>query len=158
MTHTPLRIHLVTRSGTGTLRGAELPGATRTWAPLETPAETPAESRDAVAVSGVRTRTDGDRFTITLTGDVDLVLAEELARIARRVEQHCAHPATTRARVHLDVREVTAVDASALRFVERVRRLCAAWGAECTTSTARPAVEQVLALARPVVDGELAAS
>ncbi|WP_328295879.1 STAS domain-containing protein [Kineococcus sp. NBC_00420] len=154
MTHTPLRIHLVTRSGTGTLRGAELPGATRTWAPLETPAE----SRDAVAVSGVSTRTDGDRFTITLTGDVDLVLAEELARIAHRVEQHCAHLTTTRARVHLDVREVTAVDASALRFVERVRRLCAAWGAECTTSTARPAVEQVLALARPVVDGELAAS
>ncbi|MFD0481098.1 STAS domain-containing protein [Kineococcus sp. GCM10028916] len=154
MTHTPLRIHLVTRSGTGPLRGAELPGATRTW----TPVETSAESRAAVAVSGVSTRTDGDRFTVTLTGDVDLVLAEELARIARRVEQHCAHLATTRARVHLDVREVTAVDASALRFVERVRRLCAAWGAECTTSTARPAVEQVLALARPVVDGELAAS
>ena len=154
MTHTPLRIHLVTCSDTGTLRGAELPGATRTWAPLETPAE----SRAAVAVSGVSTRTDGDRFTVTLTGDVDLVLAEELALVVRRVEQHCAHLATTRARVHLDVREVTAVDASALRFVERVRRLCAAWGAECTTSTARPAVEQVLALARPVVDGELAAS
>lgn len=150
MTHTPLRIHLVTRSDTGTLRGAELPGATRTWTPVET--------RDAVAVSGVSTRTDGDRFTVTLTGDVDLVLAEELALIARRAEQHCAHLATTRARVHLDVREVTAVDASALRFVERVRRLCAAWGAGCTTSTARPAVEQVLALARPVVDGELAAS
>jgi anti-anti-sigma regulatory factor len=154
MTHTPLRVHLVTRSATGTLRGAELPGATRTWTPVETPAET----RDAVAVSRVSARTDGDRFTVTLTGDVDLVLAEELDLIARRAEQHCAHLVTARARVHLDVREVTAVDASALRFVERVRRLCAAWGAECTTSTARPAVERVLALARPVVDGELAAS
>lgn len=147
MTHAPLRFHLVTRPGTAPLRGAELPGPTRARPP---------QTRDAVAGSPVTTRAEGDRFTVTLAGDVDLDLADELALAALRAVRHCSeHP---RARVHLDVREVTAVDATALRFVERLRRDCRTRGADCTTSSARPAVAQVLALARPVVDGEPAAS
>jgi anti-anti-sigma factor len=154
MTHTPSQtpvgIHLVTHVGTGEPHGAELPG------PVLAPRTASFEARAALAVSSVTTRTDGDRFVVELAGDVDLVLVDRLALAVRQADRHCAqHP---RARVHLDVREVTAVDASAIRFLERLRRDCAAHGARCTTSSARPAVEQVLALARPVVDGELAAS
>lgn len=115
-----------------------------------------AETRDALTVSSVTTRTDGATFTVDLAGDVDLVLAYELALVVGQAARHCTqHP---RSRVHLDLREVTAVDASAIRFLEQLRRDTAAHGGTCTTSSARPAVEQVLALARPVVDGDLAAS
>lgn len=106
--------------------------------------------------SSVTTPSDGARFEVTLAGDVDLALAPELARAERQLEQHCAQ--VPRARVHLDVRAVSAVDGSALRFVERVRGTCVRQGTACTTSAARPVVDHVLSLARPVVDGELAAS
>lgn len=151
MTHetAPVRIHLVTHLSTGEPHGAELPGAVvrpHAWRPRS----------EEVTVSSVTTRTEGDRLVVQLAGDVDLVLADELALVASQAGRHCTrHP---RARVHLDLREVTALDATALRFLERLRRDCSARGANCTTSPARPAIEQVLALARPVVDGEPAAS
>lgn len=152
-THTPVRIHLVTHlvthQGTDEPHGAELPGAVVRPHRLRSGAE-------EVTVSSVTTRDDEDRFLVQLSGDVDLLLSEELALVVTQADRYCAqHP---RARVHLDLRDVTAVDATAIRFLEQLRRGCSARGANCTTSPARPAVEQVLALARPVVDGELAAS
>ncbi|WP_432564849.1 STAS domain-containing protein [Kineococcus sp. SYSU DK003] len=158
--HTPVRIHLVTHVPVGPgaePRGAELPGAVVQPRPPRALDRIGDDVRPTV--SSVTTRADGDRgdrFEVLLAGDVDLVLADELDLVLTQADRHCAQH--HRARVHLDVQEVTAVDTSGLRFVERLRTLCAQRGATCTTSTARPAVSQVLALARPVVDGQLAAS
>ncbi|WP_432511112.1 STAS domain-containing protein [Kineococcus sp. SYSU DK001] len=130
-------------------RGAELPTALRS-------ARAAAGPHEAAGASSVTTRGAGDRLEVVLRGDVDLALALELAAVCDRVERHCArHP---RARVHLDVREVRALDAAGLRFVEAVRAVCAGRGAGCTTSTARPVVARVLDLARAVPGASLASS
>ncbi|GAA0289531.1 STAS domain-containing protein [Kineococcus aurantiacus] len=150
---THLVTHLVTRvpatAGGAGPRGAELPAAL-------TPAPARAGADALPAVPPVAARTDGERLDVVLAGDVDLVPAGDLALVLGRVEGHVG--GGSRARVHVDVRAVTALDAVGLRFVEAVRRTCAEHGAACTTSRARPAVERVLQLVRPVVDGQLAAS
>ena len=90
-------------------------------------------------VSSVTTRAHGSTLDVVLAGDVDLLLREELALVVEEAEPHArSHP---RATVHVDVRDVAAVDR----------------GARCTLSQARPAVREVLALAQPVATGELAA-
>ncbi|WP_432540405.1 STAS domain-containing protein [Kineococcus sp. SYSU DK002] len=128
--------------------GAELPTAS--------PRPLAADPPEAPEASSVTTRRDGDRFEVVLRGDVDLTLAPQLAAALERVDEHCArHP---RARVHLDVREVRALDAGALRFVEAVRAACAGRGAGCTTSAARPVVTRVLDLARAVPGAPLTTS
>ncbi|WP_432484040.1 STAS domain-containing protein [Kineococcus esterisolvens] len=146
----PVRIHVVARTLRGEPRGAELP-APPVGGPLD-----PARDGGRVAVPTVVTREEAGALHVVLTGDVDLALAGELALVEEQVRGHCA--ARPRARVHVDVRAVTAVDATAVRFLERLRRAAAHAGGSCTTSPARPVVQRVLDLARPVAEGELATS
>lgn len=151
MTDTTVRIHLVTQFVTGVgpdgLHGAELPGG------LPRSDRTPEER---LLVSSVTTRTTAERFQVVLAGDVDLLLGDDLALVLEEAEAHCrAHRG---ARVDVDVRDVTAVDSTAVRFLERLRRRVTAAGGSCTTSSSRPAVARVLELAMPVPTGELAAS
>ena len=152
-----VRVRLLTHHGDRprSPRGAELPGA----AVLPLPPRGDAaggRAHEALLTSSVTTRASGEHLRVRLRGDVDLLLGDELALVVDEVLRHCrAHP---RADVHLDVREVTALDTTGVRFVERVRRDCADLGSRCTTSAARPAVARVLELARQVADGRLAAS
>ena len=152
-----VRVRLLTHHGDRprSPRGAELPGAA--VLPVPPRGDTAGErAHEVLLTSSVTTRASGEHLQVHLRGEVDLLLGDELALVVDEVLRHCrAHP---RAEVHLDVREVTALDATAVRFVERVRRDCADLGGRCTTSAARPAVARVLELARPVADGRLAAS
>lgn len=126
--------------------GAELPGTSCPW---------PEEVERHAAGAGVTVRLGDDRLEVVLSGDVDLALADDLTSALATVRRTLA--AGPR-RAHLDVRAVTALDSTALRFVEELRALCARAGVPCSTSTARPAVQRVLDLVRPLPDGQLTAS
>ena len=144
MTTTPFR--LVSRTVTTPPRGAELPSLTAGVF----------DDDEQVPASAVRTRRRGAVLDVVLTGDVDLLLTPRLDEVLVQAEAHCRgreHP-----RVHLDLRGVTAVDSTAVRFVEQLRRCTARAGGSCSQSSARGAVQRVLALARTLPTGELAAS
>ncbi|WP_432498457.1 STAS domain-containing protein [Kineococcus auxinigenes] len=152
----PVRFRVVASTLHAEPRGAELPTAAVDPVGLPGRPADPVRDGERVVVSTVRTREEAGALQVVLTGDVDLALAGELALVREQVLEHCAtRPGP---RVHVDVRGVTAVDASAVRFLERLRRAAAAAGGSCTTSPARPVVQRVLDLARPVAQGELAAS
>ncbi|WP_432533552.1 STAS domain-containing protein [Kineococcus arenarius] len=156
----PVRVRVVARTLPAEPHGAELPVMTTDTAepvgPVPGRPLDPAHDGERVVVSTVLTREESGALQVVLTGDVDLALAGELALVQEQVLEHCAtRPGP---RVHVDVRGVTAVDASAVRFLERLRRAAADAGGSCTTAPARPGVQRVLDLARPVAEGELAAS
>lgn len=148
MTVTDVPFRLVTRSVPTPPRGAELP--------VTAPSCAPCGEDEPLVTSTVTTRRRGDVLDVLLCGDVDLLLTARLDEVLVEAEAHCRgreHP-----RVHLDLRAVTALDSSALRFVEQLRRCTARAGGSCSQSTARGAVQRVLALARTVPTGQLAAS
>jgi len=154
MTDTTVRLRLLTRfvpvAGPDGLHGAELPVPGRADGPLTRP------SAEGLPVSSVTTRTTTEVLEVVLSGDVDLLLGEELTLVLAEAEAHCRRH--DRARVHVDVSAVGAVDSTAVRFLERLRRSTAEAGGACTLTGARPAVQQVLDLARTVPTGVLAGS
>ena len=148
MTVTDVPFSLVPRTLATAPRGAELP--------LPALATSAFPDDEQLPASAVRTRRRGDVLDVVLSGDVDLLLTPRLDEVLVQAEAHCRgreHP-----RVHLDLRAVTAVDSTAIRFVEQLRRCTARAGGSCSQSSARGAVQRVLALARTVPTGELAAS
>jgi len=148
MTVPDVPFRLVPRSVPTAPRGAELPVVALSSA-------LPPGDEELVPAT-VTTRRRGDVLDVVLSGDVDLLLTARLDEVLVEAEAHCRgreHP-----RVHLDLRAVTALDSSALRFVEQLRRCTARAGGSCSQSTARGAVQRVLALARTVPTGQLAAS
>lgn len=126
--------------------GAELPGPSCPW---------PDETERPAATAGVTVRLQADRLEVALSGDVDLALAADLTATLATVRRALAGGSRG---AHLDVRAVTALDSTALRFVEELRTVCVQAGVPCSTSTARPAVQRVLDLVRPLVDGQLTVS
>jgi len=148
MTVPDVPFRLVTRSVPTAPRGAELPSIELSTALVAVD--------EPLVSSTVTTARRGAVLDVVLTGDVDLLLTARLDEVLVEAEAHCRgreHP-----RVHLDLRAVTALDSSALRFVEQLRRCTARAGGSCSQSTARGAVQRVLALARTVPAGRLAAS
>ncbi|MEW1957567.1 hypothetical protein [Kineococcus sp. NPDC059986] len=142
-------VRVVHVAGAGTLHGAELPLLADAGAAAEHP-PTPAH---------VTTRREGDRLDVVLAGDVDPALASDLGLALAFVRSTVRDGGPQRVRrVHLDVAAVTALDTTALRWVEDLRGACAQAAVACSTSPARPAVQRVLDLVRALPDGELAAS
>lgn len=153
MTDTTVRIHLLTQfvdgAGPEGLHGAELPARGRS-------ARSPRTPEERVLVSSVSTRATSEVLAVVLSGDVDLLLGAELGLVLEEARAHCR--AHRRARVHVDVSDVAAVDATAVRFLAELRRRAEAAGGSVAVVGARPAVQRVLDLARSVPSGELAAS
>lgn len=155
MTDTTVRIHLVTAfvpgGAPGGPRGAELP--TRPGVP-------PRGLDERLLTSSVTTRVHGEVLDVELSGDVDLLLRDELALVAAEAAAHCR--AHDRARVVVDVAAVRSVDTTTVRFVDRLRRRTEDAHGTCTVTGARPAVRRALDLLLPPVPttptGELLAS
>ncbi|NAZ81713.1 hypothetical protein GTR02_07760 [Kineococcus sp. R8] len=168
-----VRIRLVSCAGGTAPRGADLPSAAALLPSTALPSTTlpstsssssslsqnalPQNAGDAqVPPSSVTTRRRGDVLEVVLRGDVDVLLTARLDEVLVEAETHChgrEHP-----RVRLDVRAVTGVDTTAVRFVEQLDRCTARAGGSCVHSPARTAVQRVLALARAVPTDRLAAS
>ena len=145
MTVTDVPFRLLTRPVATPPRGAELP------VPALVSSLFPGDEQPTT--STVTTRRRGEVLDVVLSGDVDLRLTARLDEVLVAAEEHCrrgGHP-----RVHLDLRAVTALDSSAIRFVEQLRRCTARAGGSCSPSTAREAVQRALALPRTVPTGQL---
>jgi anti-sigma B factor antagonist len=86
---------------------------------------------------GVRREADGDRHTLSLTGDLDLLSAPALEAV---VEGLCGDGARE---VVLDLHDVDFVDSAGLRALIHVRRSCERHGCDFSLARIRPPAQRL---------------